>query len=217
MKLEFSVIDYLKRALSLLPPGQMARSEDSNWAKVFMPAAAEFEKVTRRAVNLLREADPRTTIELFEDYEVFAGLPDACSLADLTFGERRDALIAKLRTQANPSRAYFKELAEALGYVVEISEFRPMGFGNWGFGANEVYDAYGRYYVGPQTPGNKHYYYWIMHVSGSKYTRFAFGRSGFGDPMLHIRTAEDLECKLQKIKPAHTHLTFIYVEDEEEE
>lgn len=216
MKLEFSAIDYLKRALSLLPPGQMARDEDSNWAKVFSPAAAELEKVTKRAVTLLREADPRTTIELFEDYEVFAGLPDACTLADLTFGERRDALIAKLKTQANPSRAYFKEIAETLGYVVEISEFRPMGFGNWGCGANEVYDDHGRYYVGPQSPESNYQYYWIMHVYGAKYTRFAFGRSGFGDPMLYIRTAEDLECKLQKIKPADSHLTFIYVEDEEE-
>lgn len=217
MKLEFKATDYLKRALSLLPPGHMARGEDSNWAKVFGPAASEFEKVTKRGVDLLREADPRTTIELFEEWESFAGLPDACTLADMTSGERRDALISKLRTQGNPSRAYFKAIAEELGYDVEISEYRPMAFGNWGFGANEVYDDHGRYYIGPQTPGNNHYYYWVVHVYGAKYTRFAFGRSAFGDPMLYIRTADDLECKLRKIKPADTHLTFIYVESEEEE
>tara|TARA_Y100001934_G_C12282781_1_gene740778 strand:- start:576 stop:1220 length:645 start_codon:yes stop_codon:yes gene_type:complete len=205
--------DYLKRALSLLPPGQMARDLDSNWAKVLKPLASELAKVTERAARLLEEADPRTAIELFEEWEAFAGLPDSCTSTDLTFGERRDALVAKLRAKRNLSRPYYKQLAEGLGYDVVISEYRPMGFGNWGFGANEVYDDHGRYFIGPQTPGNNYQYYWVIHVSGSKYTRFSFGRSAFGDPLLHIRTANDLECKLRKLKPADTHLTFIYEEE----
>jgi len=213
MKLNFGFNDYLKRALSLLPHGNMARTEDSNWAKVLTPAAKELEKVTLRVVGLLKEADPRTTLELFEEWENFAGLPNPCSPSDSTFGERRDALIEKIKTNASPSRAYFKQVAEELGYDIDIYEFRTMGFGNWGFGANDVSDAHGRYFIGPQTPDNKYQYYWLIYVYGTKFTRFAFGGSAFGDALLYIRGGEELECALPKIKPADSHLSFVFIED----
>lgn len=207
---------YKKILLDMLPPGQMARDENSNWAKLLTPIANEFARIDARARNLLEEADARTTIELFEEWEDFAGLPDHCAPADLTLGERRDALITKLQSQGGQSRPYFQAIAEALGYEVEIVEFRPMGFGNWGFGANETSDAHGTYLVGPQTPGNDYEKYWIIKVYGTQFTRFAFARSAFGDPMLKIRTADHLECILNRLKPAHTHLTFNYIEEEEE-
>lgn len=208
--------DYLHLLLSLLPPGQIANDEDSNFAKILAPVATEFARIDARARKLIDEADPRTTIELFEEWFSFAGLPDPCTPSDQTFGERRDALIAKLKSFGNPSRPFFKAIADNLGYDIVISEYRAMGFGNWGFGANEVYDEHGRYYIGAHELNDNHQYYWVVHVYGAKYTRFAFGRSGFGDPMLHIRTAEDLECIMRRLKPADSHLTFIYVDNEEE-
>lgn len=214
--IEADAQDYKKLLLDLLPPGQMARDDESNLAKVIEPIANEFARIDARARNLLEEADPRTTIEIFEEWESFAGLPDACSLGDLTLGERRDALISKLKSRGGQSRAYFKGICEDLGYTVDIVEFRPMGFGNWGFGANTTSDDYGSYLVGPQTPGNNFQYYWLIYVYGTKFTRFAFARSSFGDPMLKIRTADQLECILNRLKPAHTHLTFNYIEEEEE-
>jgi uncharacterized protein YmfQ (DUF2313 family) len=208
---------YLDVLLSLIPPGQIVRNRDSNLGKQLRPAAAELARIDARARGLIEEADPRTTLELFEDWEAFAGLPDPCSPADLTLGERRDALIRKLLSEGGQSRPYFKSIAEDLGFTVEITEFRPMGFGRWGFGYHVVSDDHGSYIIGPQTPFNNHELYWIVYVYGTSFTRFAFGRSAFPDPMLKIRTAEQLECILQRLKPAHTNLTFIYIEDEEEE
>ena len=207
--------EYLRLLLDLLPPGQMARDEDSNWAKFLTPNAKEFARIDARARNLLEEKDPQTTIEAFTEHESFAGLPDECSLGDLTLGERRDALISKLKSRGGQSRAYFKSICEELGYSVDIVEFRPMGFGKWGFGANEQSDNYGRYLIGPQTPGSDFEKYWLINIYGTKFTRFAFARSAFGDPMLKIRTADQLECILNQIIPGHTNLTFNYIEEEE--
>lgn len=207
-----SKADYKTLMLGLLPPGQLARGPESNMAKVLDAPAAEFSRVHAMAALLLEEADPRTTIALFSEWESFAGLPDPCSPSDLTMGERRDRLIQKLKSRGGQSRAYFIGIAAELGYDVTIEEFRPMGFGGWGFGAHVQPNPYGRYRIGPQTPGNKYQYYWRVYVSGVRLTRFAFARSTFGDPMLKIRAAEDLECILRRLKPADTHLTFIYEE-----
>lgn len=208
-----SAADYQKLLLSLLPPGQINREADSNFAKLLQPVANELARIDARARDLIREADPRTTIDLFTEWEEFAGLPDPCAPGDLTMGERRDRLIQKLKDKGGQSRPYFIGIAEELGYTVTITEFRPMGCGNWGCGANVVNDAYGQYLIGPQTPGNNYQYYWIVTVHGTKYTRFACGRSACGDPLLRIRTAEDLECILSRVKPAQTNLTFIYEEE----
>ena len=52
---------------------------------------------------------------------------------------------------------------------------------------------------------------WTVSISGQRLTRFQFGVSSFGrDPFLDIRKAEDLECILQRLKPAHTQLFFNY-------
>lgn len=212
-----SATDYQDLLISLIPPGQIVRDRTSNLGKQLRPAAVELARIDARARGLIEESDPRTTIEMFEKWEDFAGLPDPCTPGDLTLGERRDALIRKLLSEGAQSRSYFKGIAEDLGFTVDITEFRPMGFGKWGFGNNLESDAYGSYIIGPQTPFNNHELYWIVNVYGVSFVRFAFGRSAFLDPMLKIRTAEQLECILQRLKPAHTNLTFIYVESTEEE
>ncbi len=201
---------YLERLLSLLPPGQLDRSLDSNFAQLLKPAAKEFARIHNRAHDLVRESDPRRTIEMLSDWEEFAGLPDPCSVNNPTLGERRDQLIRKLKSRGGQDRAYFKSLAKELGYDIEIDEFRPMGCGRFGCGAPIQNDEHGRYRIGAHAPNNDHQFYWLVNVSGERLTRFACGRSACGDPLLIIRSAADLECILQRLKPAHTHLTFIY-------
>tara|TARA_X000001036_G_scaffold187493_1_gene176747 strand:- start:4737 stop:5363 length:627 start_codon:yes stop_codon:yes gene_type:complete len=202
---------YLKLLLSLLPPGQIDRSEGSNFAKVLTPAAAEFARIHKRAAALIDEADPRKTIELFNEWEAFTGLPDSCSLGDQTLGERRDSIISKLLDNASPSRQNFKNIAQRLGYQVEIYEYRPLALGQYGCGRAVTSDAHGQYLHGCQPPGVMHYH-WNLRVSGAKFVRFACGRSACGDPLLKIRRADELECILRRIKPADSKLTFIYEE-----
>lgn len=205
--------NYKQSLLNNLPPGQIDRSMDSNFAKLLDAPAAELARIDAEANRLLREADPRYTTSLFEDHESFAGLPDECGFSDLTLGERRDLLIQKLKVQGGQSRAYFKSIADLLGYSIAIEELRPAGFGKFGFGKTQIEDEYGLYKLGPQTPGNNYEYYWRVYVDGPRLTRFSFGRSAFGNTMLKIRRAEDLECIFRRYMPGHTHLTFIYEEN----
>jgi hypothetical protein len=63
------------------------------------------------------------------------------------------------------------------------------------------------YGLGPET--NRHY--WTVHVSEAKLTWFRVGSGQVGvDPHLRIGLAEDLECLLDRLKPAHTEIIYDY-------
>ncbi|MCA1452827.1 DUF2313 domain-containing protein [Bradyrhizobium sp. BRP22] len=64
---------------------------------------------------------------------------------------------------------------------------------------------------GPGPPETR--YYWTVHVHQGSLTWFRCGNGGGQtgiDPHLRIGIADDLECLLQRWKPAHTHLIFDY-------
>lgn len=198
--------NYLDFLLSLLPPGQMANDADSNWAKIFTPYAKELARLDGRARGLLKEADPRTTSELFSEWESFAGLPDICTPDDLSYTERRDRLIQKLKTAGGQSRAYFIALAETLGYTITITEYRPFTCG-----VDQCIAADSAVYVTITNPEDR--FVWDVSVDGPRATWFHCGESECGvDPMLKLTVANDLECIFNRLKPAHTKLNFIYQE-----
>ena len=65
------------------------------------------------ADQILIEADPRTTIQFFTDWERIAGLPDSCCGTDAasTLAERRARLVEKITSTGGQSRQYFIDLA----------------------------------------------------------------------------------------------------------
>jgi uncharacterized protein YmfQ (DUF2313 family) len=72
--------DYLRQLQALLPPGPAwPKNDDATLTRLFGALASELARVDGRAWQLLEEADPRTTAELFLDWERVAGLPDACA------------------------------------------------------------------------------------------------------------------------------------------
>jgi len=172
---------------------------------------------------LITEAFPPRSFDLLPDWERVLGLPEPCLPAAQTLDERRQAVLEKLqRRPGGQSREYFTELARRLGYHVDepsehalpnelefqvgridqitIREFRPFMFGvsrlgnsRWRFAPPEMR------------------FVWIVTVPGVRLTWFRFGQSQFGqDTHLTIRRADDLECLLHRLKPAHTNLFFNY-------
>ena len=119
--------DYLRQLQALLPLGPAWPKDDgATLTRLFGALAGELARVDGRAWQLVEEADPRTTGELFADWERVAGLPDACAEAfggTQTQAQRRAALVGKLVTLGGQSPAYFIGLAAALGYAVTITEF----------------------------------------------------------------------------------------------
>ena len=67
--------------------------------------------------------------------------------------------------------------------------------------------AWPNYGLGP--PANR--FYWTVHVDSAKlvWFRVTSGQTGV-DPHLRIGTADDLECLLNRCKPAHTQIIFDY-------
>jgi uncharacterized protein YmfQ (DUF2313 family) len=190
---------YAHQLQALLPVGDAwPRHPDALLPRMLAAWAEELARIDARGEQLISEALPSDTLELLSDWERVAGLPDPCG-AELatTVEERRANLIVKLTMQGSASLAWFQALAATLGYIVEIDEFRPFIAG-----LSRCGDRLWR--------GHSVRHNWRVRVSSTRATRFRAGVSQAGDRLLKITRAEDLECTLKRLKPAHTDLIFYY-------
>jgi uncharacterized protein YmfQ (DUF2313 family) len=229
--------DYGNAFLALLPQGQAWPKYPGTTLDLTCRGLAEYwGYVDGRAADLLeRESDPRQTIELLPDWERNWGLPDPCYKAPQTVGQRQLALVMRMTMIGAQSRAFFIEVAAQIGYTITITEYRVFVCGIDRCGDNRVYgdgsdpmlnewnqptlDPLGNhvalgelsewpnYGLGP--PENR--YYWTVHVSGASLTWFRVTKGQTGvDPHLRIGEFDDLECLLNRWKPAHTQIIFDY-------
>jgi uncharacterized protein YmfQ (DUF2313 family) len=191
--------DYLAVAQQLLPPGQAwPRDPSATLTKYWGAVADECAKVHTRARDLLvRESYPGSAIELLPDWERVLGLPDACSTGEETLQERQKAAVAKIAARGGQRLSYYASIAAALGYAVAFDEFRPFicGLAHCGDALNGA-------------PNVR--FYWRVRVLEARVTLFRCGASRAGDLLGRIGRAADLECRLQRLKPAHTELIFSY-------
>ena len=194
-----TAVAYRSQLQALFPPGDAwPRAADATLTKLLDGIAEELARIDSRALNAVDESDGRMALELLADWERVCGLPDSCSASlATTLQERRGAVVAKLTALGGASRAYFIALAASMGYTIEIDEFRPFITG-----LNRCGDILGG--------GHSVRYQWRVRVPNSRYTPFRTGSSQCGDLLGKIARAEDLECKLNRLKPAHTHLIFDY-------
>lgn len=116
---ELDVVDEacLAPLQALMPPGvAWPRDPDAELTKTLRALAYEFCRVQARARTLLDELDPRTTVEMLDDWERVFGLPDDC-VTPTTLAERRAALQAKMLGFGDPTKAFFLNMAQQLGYT----------------------------------------------------------------------------------------------------
>jgi uncharacterized protein YmfQ (DUF2313 family) len=230
--------DYAVALQGLLPQGQAwPRAWEGMLMLVVRGLTRIWGDFETRASKLLEvESDPRMTIELLPDWERNWGLPDPCYKAPLTIYERQVALVMRMTIQGAQSREFFIQVAAQIGYTIGITEYRVWTVGIDGCGDCRVYgdlppdpmrDQWGRPYldargghledgelsawpnygIGP--PSNN--YYWTVHVDQAKlvWFRVSSGQCGV-DPHLRIGVFDDLECLLNRWKPAHTEIIFDY-------
>jgi uncharacterized protein YmfQ (DUF2313 family) len=188
--------DYVRQLKGLLPRGPAWNmSPTSNLHKLLEGIAAEFVRVHERALDLLREADPRAALELFSDWEVAFGLPDVCASDTDTRDERRKQLMHKIVNGGGQSKAFFIEIAAVFGYSVTITDYR-------------------RFRAGLSRSGDRCYgadwmTYWEVHATDFAITRFRAGAGRAGDA-LAVWGNDVLECVINRAKPAHTSVNFRY-------
>ena len=189
--------DYLEQLQALLPAGPAwPRDAKASITKLLGALAAELTRVDGRAWQFVEEADPRTTAELFFDWERVAGLPDTCAIAfggDQTMAQRRAALVGRLTTLGGQSPAYFIGLAAVLGYAITITEFH----------AHTVNDdvEYPLY----DTAWN---FAWQVNAALNTVTDITVD-STVEDPIAAWGNAL-LECVIKRLKPAQTTVLFSY-------
>jgi uncharacterized protein YmfQ (DUF2313 family) len=228
--------DYAEVLSELLPIGQAwPRDEGEALMQVVRGLCQIWGDFEVRASTLLEtESDPRITNEMLPDWERNWGLPDPCYQEPTTVPERQRALVQRMTIEGAQSREFFIGVAAYIGYAITISEFRPFMVAFDRCGDNRVYgdgtpmvnewhqpvlnpigvpvangelSAWPNYGLGPL----ENRYYWTVHVANARLTWFRCGGGQCGiDPHLLIGMATDLECLLQKWKPAHTQIIFDY-------
>lgn len=119
--------DYADAMSRLLPQGlAWPRHASSVLMQVVRGLTNIWGTFEFRASKLLeQESDPRTTVELLEDWERNWGLPDPCYEAPQTVGERQQALVLRMTLIGGVSRQFFIDLASSIGYTITITEYRP--------------------------------------------------------------------------------------------
>lgn len=202
---------YLTYMQDLLPRGQAWVRRVSSWLTIVLDIiAGELARIHGRALDLLNEADPRTASELLPDWERNAGLPDGCSAVSTTIQERRVALHQKLTSGGGQSNAYWLSIAERLGYEIGITERRPFTCGRDQCGRDRIEGPNSTIIVG-LVDDMRVRFHWSIKVLGPRVTYFLCGVSECGiDTLAKFTRAEDLECMLHRLKPAHAELVFSY-------
>lgn len=204
MRLDYcglTVDAYLPQVLALLPEGPAWPREDGATMVEFWRASARPRlQLHERACALLAESIPCNAVELLADYETDYGLPDGCdpNAGARTIPERQLLLCDKATSKGGQSIAYFESVAAKLGYAIEVEELRAAICGLSVCGGEDV--------CGDETLR----FWWKVHVPGPRVTWAECGLAQCGDTFATIAAADDLECRLQKLKPAHTELVFSY-------
>ena len=213
--------DYAQTFLTLLPRGQAwpktppQRLNDGTLAggSTLTLACTGLSQywgvVDGRAADLLeRESDPRFTLELLPDWERAWGLPDECFPAARTIDARHRMLVLYMTWMGGQSRAYFQRLMEWLGFTVTVKEYAPFMCGISRVGDTRPTPKENfRWYIGP--PEMR--FSWSVSAGTPSFTWFRAGSGQAGvDHHLEIGIPDDLQCLLNRWKPAHTDLVMDY-------
>ena len=176
------LIDKYRASLKKLLPLGMAwpRGAGANIHKLLDGLAAEPARIHDRADDLMGEMHPATVTELLEEWEAVWGLPDYC-VSDLdTLGERRSALMSRIRLVGGQTPGFFIRLAAEVGYTVTVTENVGGNPTVWRINAPPVTVRWAR--AGQSRAGNS------IRTWGN----------------------EILECTIQRVAPAHLQLLFAY-------
>lgn len=186
---------YLSQLQALLPTGAAwPREPDTVLTTVLAAMADGLARAHNRALDLIEEADPRTTLELLADWERVCGLPDPCSGQAATIAERRAQVVARLTATGGQSPAYFIALAAALGFDITITERRAR--------------YYGRRRHGTPYGGEEMQRIWEVHLPPELVFRRHHGQGFHGEPFASWG-AQSLICMLERLKPAHTIIWYV--------
>lgn len=204
----------LPSVIAQTPRGAAWRTDEQNdgthnsyqhrfWRAVCDPLADLYAKLWKltlasTACTISGPEDPPN--DALEDWEAEFGLPEPC-VADVvqTVAQRKFFLRMKLADEGGQSIRYFICLAAAFGYTITIKEYSVARCGQGRCGRDQA-----------GGPGNEVFWQVFIKSPIITYCRAGQGMAG-RDPQGSFGRRRDLECLLNKWKPAHTQIRFHYV------
>lgn len=178
-----------------IPTGPVwPRESDAIQTQILRALIPSFARSAARGANLIDDCFPATTLELLPEWEESLGLPDPCAGESPTIQQRQQQVVARFAAGGGQSKAFFIDYAAALGYRITITEFAPFRFG----------ETFGKPLNGPDWA-----HAWQVNAPSFSIERFTFGLDAFGEPFAEWSN-DVLQCELNRLKPAHTVLTFNY-------
>lgn len=195
--------EYARVLRQLLPPGPAMQFEDAVVIeKLLLGLADTYAQFHDRTCDLLGEMVPATTNEMLGDWERVAGLPDDCAPAENTIEARRAALVAKIGQIGGQSPGFFVGLAASFGFTIEVETYQPFRVGFSAAGDALTNDN-------NQVPDYGWQFVWKVKATTSNVFAFRAGIGRAGEPLRAWGNSQ-LECVLNKWKPAHTMIIFDY-------
>jgi uncharacterized protein YmfQ (DUF2313 family) len=184
----------LNQLTALLPIGPAWQLDESVLSAQLDAWSNEFARVQAHIDGHIDEADPRLTYALLPDYERLFGLPADCMVGvDQTLSQRRNALLMQMTGVGSQSRQYYIDLAAAAGYSITITEFTP-------YNVSMTVDMP---IIGPDWA-----YAWQINAPSVTVTYF-LANSGVNEALASWGNTQ-LECLINRYKPAHTIAIFSY-------
>lgn len=206
----FGVEKYSTTLKKLFPTGWAFRFYTGlNITKILDSLSVEPDRVERRAYKLLDELDPNTTFEMLDNWERLLKIPDECTPPDeVTVFERRVRILQKLTTGGGQSEAFFKLIAEQLGY--DISVIDVVNFRDFRAGVARVGEALSNSTIPGGGTNSAGWAYTFMIKAPAVLTRpFRVGQGSVGQRLILTENAT-LECVIKKFAPAHVSVIFSY-------
>lgn len=197
----------------LFPTGWAFKfGKNSTLLKLTNALAEEPARIEERADDMVDEVDPFTTFELLPSYERFLGLPDECDPkdVDLSIYERRVRVIQKLTTGGGQSKAFFKLIAQQLGYDADIIDVT--NFKDFRAGAARAGDPLTNSTEPDGSVGEAGWAHTFKVSAPAELTRqFRAGQSTAGERLVYVENRA-LECLIRKYAPAHVSVIFSFGE-----
>ncbi|WP_337049782.1 YmfQ family protein [Serratia fonticola] len=133
---KFSVADYTHALQALMPTGAAwPRNTTAIQTAVLRALAHSYQKSDEDALALLAAGFPATATALLPEWELTLGLPDPCMQgSEEDEGQRQRAVLSKWSATGSLSQLYFIAVARALGFIISITEYRPLRAGMSGAG-----------------------------------------------------------------------------------
>jgi len=182
----------------LFPQGKAWQFEaDSALSNLSDGMAIEPSRLDGRVSDFLIELNPATTTQLIDAWEADVGIPNECEPVATTLEQRRIAVIRKLKLQGRggASRAFFEFLASEFGYTATVNDCFPA--------------RAGRLRAGDRLFGMLWLHWFQVQSENYVVTDFRAGANRSGERLREFYNSE-LECVIERSKPAHTRVQFLY-------